>query len=110
MDKNYELECPLARTLDVIGERWTILLLRELFRHGPRRFKDFSNAFPSLSPNTLSARLKRLESHGVVARRFYTEHPPRAEYLLTEKGRALGPILTALRTWGDRYRPAPADR
>src|SRR5512143_2378178 len=83
--------CPVARALDVIGERWTLLLLRDLFRHGPRRFQDFVESLPGVAPNTLSARLKELEARGIVARRLYSEHPPRLEYELTEKGRTLGP-------------------
>jgi len=103
MASGYDLKCPIAWTLDIIGERWTILILRDLLRSGPCRFQDFQRAFPGLSPNTLSARLKTLEDHGVVARRFYEEHPPRAEYSLTEKGRALGPVLKALLEWGQAH-------
>ena len=74
----YELNCPLARTLDIIGERWTILILRDLFRIGPRRFQDLQESLRGVSPNTLSARLKTLEEHDIVVRRFYDDHPPRA--------------------------------
>jgi DNA-binding HxlR family transcriptional regulator len=95
--------CPVARTLNVIGERWTILILRDLSLHGPRKFQDFERSLTGISPNTLSARLKTLEEHGVVERRFYAEHPPRAEYVLTEKGRELRPVLRALREWGDKH-------
>jgi DNA-binding HxlR family transcriptional regulator len=105
MDSGYDLKCPVARALDVIGERWTILILRDLFTEGPRRFQDFQSSLPGLSPNTLSARLKTLEKHGIVERRFYEEHPPRAEYVLTEKGRTLGPILRALLDWGKKHAP-----
>src|SRR6266851_3795464 len=98
----YDLDCPVARTLDIIGERWTILVLRDLLREGPRKFQDFERSFPDISPSTLSARLKTLEEHGIVERRFYDEHPPRAEYVLTDKGRELGPVLRALRDWGSR--------
>ncbi len=94
------LKCPIARTLRVIGERWTILILRDLYLDGPRRFQDFQRSLPGVSTNTLSDRLKSLEEHGLVERRFYSEHPPRAEYLLTEAGRTLGPVLKALRDWG----------
>jgi DNA-binding HxlR family transcriptional regulator len=103
MSEGYGLDCPLARTLDVIGERWTLLILRDLFLQGPRRFQDFEGSLSGVSPNTLSARLKRLEESGIVARRLYEERPPRAEYVLTEKGRELGPILKAMRAWGERY-------
>ena len=99
----YEMQCPIARTLDIIGERWTIMLLRDLLLEGPRKFQDFQSAFPRISPNTLSARLKSLEENGIVQRRFYEDHPPRAEYRLTDKGRSLGPVLRALREWGQRH-------
>ena len=103
MPSSYNMKCPVARTLDVIGERWTILILRDLFTLGPRKFQDFQQAFPSISPNTLSARLKTLEENGVVSRRFYADHPPRAEYVLTEKGTQLGPIMKALLDWGRKH-------
>jgi DNA-binding HxlR family transcriptional regulator len=102
-ESRYDLRCPVARTLDVIGERWTILILRDLFREGPRRFQDFQGSMPGISPNTLSARLKGLEEHGVLERKFYEDHPPRAEYHLTKKGRTLGPILKALLEWGQKH-------
>jgi DNA-binding HxlR family transcriptional regulator len=105
MAKSYELkDCPVARTLDVIGERWTILMLRDLLLQGPRRFQDFQESLAGLAPNTLSARLKTLEAQGLIARRLYSEHPPRLEYHLTEKGKSLGPVLKALREWGQRHK------
>jgi DNA-binding HxlR family transcriptional regulator len=103
----YDMRCPIARTLDIIGERWTILILRDLLIEGPRKFQDFQQSLAGISPNTLSARLKRLEESGVVERRFYEQHPPRAEYLLTAKGRALGPVLKALLDWGRSHTPPP---
>jgi DNA-binding HxlR family transcriptional regulator len=95
--------CPVARTLDVIGERWTILILRDLAVGGPRKFQDFERSLAGISPNTLSARLKRLEDAGIIERRFYEQHPPRAEYLLTGKGSELRPVLRALFEWGQRH-------
>jgi DNA-binding HxlR family transcriptional regulator len=95
--------CPIARSLDVVGERWTILILRDLVRFGPRKFQDFEQSLSRISPNTLSARLKRLEEAGIVERRFYEQHPPRAEYVLTEKGSELRPVLRALLEWGERH-------
>ena len=103
----YDMRCPIARTLDIIGERWTILILRDLLLEGSRKFQDFERSLAGISPNTLSARLKRLEESGVVERRFYEQHPPRAEYLLTAKGRALGPVLKALLDWGRSHTPPP---
>jgi DNA-binding HxlR family transcriptional regulator len=95
--------CPIARSLDSIGDRWTILIVRELVRFGPRRFQDFEQALVGIGPNTLSARLKRLEDAEIVERRFYEQHPPRAEYLLTERGEELRPVLKALFAWGQRH-------
>ena len=103
MAKSYEMHCPVARTLDVIGERWAILVLRDLLLFKSRRFVDFARALPGIPPNTLSARLKQLEAAGVVERRLYEQHPPRAEYFLTAKGRELGPIVAAMREWGSQH-------
>ena len=105
MGKAYGIDdCPVARTLDVIGERWTALLLRDLLRHGPRRFQDFQASLPGVAPNTLSARLKAMEDDGLVERVLYSERPVRLEYVLTEKGRSLGPVIKAMRDWGRKQR------
>ena len=93
----------MARTLDLIGERWTILLLRDLLLHGPRRFQDFQASLPGVAPNTLSARLKAMEDRGLVSRVLYNERPPRLEYVLTAKGKSLGPIVKAMREWGSKH-------
>jgi DNA-binding HxlR family transcriptional regulator len=95
--------CPVARALDVIGEKWSLLILRDLFRHGPLRFQQFEERLPGVAPNTLSARLKTLGARGVIATRLYEHHPPRYEYFLTDKGKALAPVLRALYAWGERY-------
>jgi DNA-binding HxlR family transcriptional regulator len=86
MARKYALNCPVARTLDLIGDRWAILILRDLFRFETRRFQDFEAALPGLTPSVLSARLKDLESSAVVGSRHYAEHPPRLEYFLTARG------------------------
>ena len=102
--KSYGLDdCPVARTLDLIGERWTILLLRDLLLHGPRRFQDFQASLAGVAPNTLSARLKAMEDSGLVSRVLYNERPPRLEYVLTAKGKSLGPIVKAMREWGSKH-------
>ena len=103
MTQSYDLDCPLARTMDVIGERWSVLILRDLLLQGPRRFQDFADSLTSASPNTLSARLKTLEAAGLVERHMYSQHPPRAEYRLTQKGRELGPVIKAMRHWGEKH-------
>jgi DNA-binding HxlR family transcriptional regulator len=95
--------CPISRTLDIIGDRWSILILRDLVLDGPRKFGDLQQGLRGISPNTLSARLKTLEDHGIVERRFYDQHPPRAEYVLTARGRELRPVLKVLKDWGERY-------
>jgi len=107
MPTAYDKFCPVARTLDIVGERWTMLIVRDLVRFGPRRFQDFDQSLRGISPNTLSARLKRLEDAGIVERRFYEQHPPRAEYVLTDKGDELRPVLKALFEWGRKNTAAP---
>lgn len=103
MAKSYNQQCPLARALDLIGERWTLLILRDLFLHNTRRFQDFEVSLVGIAPNTLSTRLKSLEAHGIISRRSYSEHPPRQVYFLTKKGVELGPILLALKDWGNQH-------
>ncbi|MBK8175305.1 MAG: helix-turn-helix transcriptional regulator [Rhodospirillales bacterium] len=96
-----ESVCPIARSLAVLGDRWTLLIIRELFL-GTRRFDAFQ-AQTGASPHLLSNRLKRLESDGVIERRLYQQHPPRYDYRLTAKGRDLHAIVLALRSWGLRW-------
>jgi len=96
--------CPVVRALEVIGDSWTLLILRDLFLDGARKFQDLQESLAGASPNTLSARLKKLEENGIIERRFYTEHSPRAEYVLTERGRELGPVMKSLRDWGSRQK------
>ena len=102
MPKRYGQRCPVAKSLEVVGDRWTLLLVRDLLP-GARRFQDLVASLPGIPPNLLSERLKRMEEHGLVARRFYSEHPPRAEYVLTAKGKELGKIVGALADWGARH-------
>jgi DNA-binding HxlR family transcriptional regulator len=104
MTKSYGIDdCPVARTLDLIGERWTILLLRDLLLHGPRRFQHFQDSLPGVAPNILSTRLKAMEDNGLVRRVLYNERPPRVEYVLTDLGRSLGPVVKAMREWGSKH-------
>ena len=103
MTSRYDPSCPIARTLDLIGDSGSILILRDLLLEGPQRYQDFADRFSAISPNTLSRRLKTLEAAKLVERNYYSQHPPRAEYRLTEKGRELGPILRELRTWGTKH-------
>jgi DNA-binding HxlR family transcriptional regulator len=96
-------DCPVARALDAIGGRWSLLILRDLFRKGPLRFQELEAGLEGVAPNTLSARLKTLEAKGVIGLLLYEKHPPRYEYFLTDKGKALGPVLKALHNWGEHY-------
>lgn len=93
--------CSIARTLEVIGDRWTLLVLRDAFR-GIRRFDDFRRDLGIARP-VLADRLRRLVDHGVLEKRPYSEHPPRYEYRLTPMGVDLSPALVALMRWGDRW-------
>jgi DNA-binding HxlR family transcriptional regulator len=99
--------CSIARTLEVVGEKWTLLVLREAF-YGTRRFDDFQRAI-GCARNLLSARLSTLVEHGILRREPYHEpgSRPRAEYRLTEKGVDLFPVLVALLQWGDRWAADP---
>jgi DNA-binding HxlR family transcriptional regulator len=100
--KEYGQRCPVARTLELVGDRWTLLIVRDLLG-GTHRFHDLQTGLPGLAPNILSDRLKLMEEHGLVARRFYSDHPPRAEYALTAKGEELGVVIGALAAWGSRH-------
>ncbi len=102
MPKKYGQPCPVAKTLELIGDRWTLLIVRDLLP-GTRRFQDLLESLPGIAPNMLSDRLKLMEEHGLITRRFYSEHPPRAEYELSPKGKELGIIVGALAAWGSRH-------
>ena len=102
MPKKYGQPCPVAKTLELIGDRWTLLMVRDLLP-GTRRFQDLLESLPGIAPNMLSDRLKLMEEHGLITRRFYSEHPPRAEYELSPKGKELGIIVGALAAWGSRH-------
>ena len=91
--------CPVCRTADVICGKWTLLLVREL-ADGTSRFCELERALAGISPRTLSLRLRALEEEGVLERRTFPEVPPRVEYALTEKGRALVPIVESMRAYG----------
>src|SRR5918994_7190663 len=97
--------CSIARTLAFLGERWTVLILRELFV-GRGRF-DQMQAELGVATNVLSERLSTLLDEGIVERRRYSEHPARYEYRLTEKGRDLQPVMLELMRWGARPKPPP---
>lgn len=102
MPKRYGQSCPVAKSLEFLGERWTLLIVRDLFS-GPKRFHDLLASLKGVAPGVLSHRLKVLEDRGVVRRRLYSEHPPRAEYTLTERGVGLRPAIRGLAIWGARH-------
>ncbi|MEU6828246.1 helix-turn-helix domain-containing protein [Nocardia beijingensis] len=96
-----DIVCSIARTVDAIGERWTPLILRDLFV-GLTRFEDLRRDL-GIASNVLAARLDVLREHGIVEKRAYQSNPVRHEYLLTERGRDLYPVLAMLLTWGDKW-------
>lgn len=94
------MTCPIARTLDIVGEWWTLLIVRDALL-GARRFDEFRDS--GIADNILSSRLDRLVQEEILERRAYQEHPPRHEYVLTEKGRDLLPVIAALGMWGHKW-------
>lgn len=97
--------CPIAHSTGLVGDRWSILIVRELLL-GQGRFQDLQ-AQTGATSQMLAARLKRLEADGLVERHAYSERPPRYQYRLTPKGRDLMPVILALRTWGERWCKPP---
>jgi DNA-binding HxlR family transcriptional regulator len=100
--------CAVAAAISVIGDPWTMLILRDAFL-GVRRFDEWQ-ARLGVARNVLAARLKSLVDHGVLETRLYSEHPPRKDYVLTAKGRDLRPVLQVLKEWGDRHVYGAANR
>ena len=96
-----EQDCSIARTLEVIGDRWTLLILRDAFR-GVRRFDELQRDL-GIARNVLTDRLTKLVDHGVLERRLYQRRPDRYEYRLTPRGIGLSPALVALMRWGDQH-------
>ncbi|MGO8917927.1 MAG: winged helix-turn-helix transcriptional regulator [Stellaceae bacterium] len=95
------MQCPIARSLERVGEWWSILILRDAFL-GLTRFEQFQKSL-DIAPNMLTRRLNSLVDSGLLERRRYTERPPRDEYLLTERGRDFRPVLWALIAWGNKH-------
>ena len=101
-------DCPVCRTADIVCGKWTLLVIRDL-TEGRARFCELERSLAGISPRTLSLRLRALEEEGVVERRTFPEVPPRVEYALTEKGRALVPIIDSMRTYGSEWLGAGGD-
>ena len=91
--------CSVAGAAEIVGSKWTVLLIHDL-SEGPRRFTELEHSCSGISPRTLAERLRWLESEAIVIRQSYAESPPRVEYQLTEKGRALLPVVDAMRRFG----------
>lgn len=96
--------CPISCSLDLLGDRWTLLLVRDLFR-GLTRYGEFLAAPEGIPTNILADRLQRLETAGLIERKAYQDNPPRYAYTLTPKGADLKPVLGSLAMWGQRYFP-----
>lgn len=95
--------CPVETTLMLIGDKWKVLILRDLMP-GSKRFGELKKSIGSVSQKVLTAQLRDMEQNGLVHREVYAEVPPRVEYSLTELGRSLEPILDAMRNWGEGYK------
>jgi DNA-binding HxlR family transcriptional regulator len=96
------VRCPVASTLDLVGDRWSLLIVRDLLK-GKTKFSELRESAEGIPPAILSARLKLLESEGIITRRQYQDRPPRSAYQLTPKGHALGVVVGALATWGGQF-------
>lgn len=99
---------PVERSLGLVGLKWTLLIIRDLLS-GPRRFTEIERSLRRANPKMITTRLRELEKTGLVSRTAYAEVPPRVVYALTERGRALGPVIDALRDWGVPLTAKPRD-
>ena len=97
--------CPIACTLDLIGDRWTLLIIRDMMFFGKQRFDQFLESPEGISTNILASRLKSLEALGLVEKQPYSNHPRRMNYRLTEKGESLRPVLKTITVWGLSHLP-----
>src|SRR5262249_29468626 len=102
--------CPIAGALDLVGDRWTLLVVRDLLLYDKRRFAEFLSSPERIATNILADRLDRLERCGLIERRRYADHPPREEYHPTARGSDLAPVLRELIRWGQRHVPGTAKR
>ncbi len=97
-------ECPVATTVQLIGNKWKLLILRNLIYNGTQRFTDFVKTVPGISKKVLTDNLRSLEDDGLVERKVFAEVPPRVEYSLSVLGKTLKPVLDALSNWGEDYK------
>jgi DNA-binding HxlR family transcriptional regulator len=98
----YDETCPVCRTAEIVCGKWTLLVIRDL-SEGRSRFCELERSLQGISPRTLSLRLRALEEEGIVERQTFPEVPPRVEYVLTAKGRALAPLIEDMRTYGTEW-------
>ena len=97
---HFRSECSIARTLEILGDKWTLLIVRDLMWHGKHTFQDLQTSAESMSTNLLSERLRRLTAWGLVEKQPYQDRPVRYEYTLTSTGRSLEPVLKEIMKWG----------
>jgi DNA-binding HxlR family transcriptional regulator len=98
-------DCAIAGSLDILGDRWSLLIVRDLLFRDSLRYGDLAASAETIPTNTLADRLRRLEDAGIISRERYSDHPPRYNYRLTSRGRALAPVLDALASWGSTHLP-----
>ena len=97
-------ECPVATTVQLIGNKWKLLIIRNLIYNDKQRFTDFTKSIPAISKKVLTDNLRALEDDGLIEREVFAEVPPRVEYSLTPLGKTLKPILDAMMNWGTDYK------
>lgn len=97
-------ECPVATTVQLIGNKWKLLILRNMIYNGTQRFTDFVKTIPGISKKVLTDNLRALEDDGLIEREVFAEVPPRVEYSLSDLGKTLKPILDAMSCWGADYK------
>jgi DNA-binding HxlR family transcriptional regulator len=105
MERASRSACPIATTLDIVGDHWTLVILRDML-NGKKRFSQFLESPERITTNVLTDRLKLMERAGLVSRELYQLHPKRFEYILTKKGEALLPVLQEMCRWANRFIPA----
>ena len=102
MKPTYDLDCNLARTLNILGDRWTMLVLHRIYKN-INTFKELEEALDSIPTNILSDRLKLLTENGLISKELYSEHPPRYEYIITEKGKDFNHVFNSMIIWANKY-------
>ena len=102
--KEFRSTCPISCVLDILGDKWTLLVVRDLFLN-KHRYGKFIESPEGIPTNILADRLRRLEAAGIIKKVLYQSNPPRAEYYLTSKGADLGPVLRAMQKWAERHVP-----